>query len=41
LARNLWDTNEFYQVYNESNEILKRAIDILKGDEYDKIELDQ
>jgi len=41
LARNLWDTNEFYQVYNASNEILSRAVDILKGDEYDKIELDQ
>jgi carboxyl-terminal processing protease len=41
LARNLWDTNEFYQVYNASNEILNRAVEILKGDEYDKIELDQ
>ena len=40
LARNLWDTNEFYQVYNESNEILLRAIDVLKSDEYDKIDLD-
>ncbi len=40
IARNLWDTNEFYQVYNESNEILNRAIEILKGDEYDRIELD-
>ncbi len=40
LARNLWDTNEFYQVYNSSNEILLRAIDILQNDEYDKIDLD-
>jgi len=40
LARNLWDTNEFYQVYNSSNEILLRAIDILQNNEYDKIDLD-
>ena len=40
LARNLWDTNEFYQVYYSSNEILLRAIDILQNDEYDKIDLD-
>jgi carboxyl-terminal processing protease len=40
LARNLWDTNEFYQVFNASNEILNRAIGILNNKEYDKIELD-
>ena len=40
LARNLWDTNEFYQVYNASNEILQRAIDLLQNNEYDKIDLD-
>ena len=40
LARNLWDTNEFYQVYNASNEILQRAIDLLHNNEYDKIDLD-
>ena len=40
LARNLWDTSEFYQVYNSTNEILVRAIDILKSKEYNKIDLD-
>jgi carboxyl-terminal processing protease len=40
LARNLWNTNEFYQVFNASNEILNRAIGILNNKEYDKIELD-
>ena len=40
LARNLWDTSEFYQVYNSTNEILVRAIDILKSEEYNKIDLD-
>ena len=40
VARNLWDMNEFYQVYNASNEILNRAIGILNNKEYEKIELD-
>ena len=40
LARNLWNTNEFYQVYNETNEILNRAIEIIQNKEYEKINLD-
>ena len=40
LARNLWDTNEFYQVYNESNEILQRAVKIIQEKEYEKVNLD-
>ena len=40
LARNLWNTNEFYQVYNETNEILNRAIEIIQKKEYEKINLD-
>tara|TARA_B110000459_G_C16614893_1_gene498264 strand:+ start:603 stop:2192 length:1590 start_codon:yes stop_codon:yes gene_type:complete len=41
LARNLWDTNEFYEVYNTSNEIINRAIDILQTKEYEKVNLDR
>lgn len=41
LARNLWDTNEFYQIYNESNEILNRAVEILQNNEYEKVNLDR
>jgi carboxyl-terminal processing protease len=40
LARNLWDTNEFYQIYNESNEILQRAVKIIQEKEYEKVNLD-
>jgi carboxyl-terminal processing protease len=40
LARNLWDTDEFYQVYNESNEILQRAVKIIQEKEYEKVNLD-
>ena len=40
LARNLWNTNEFYQVYNATNEILNRAIEIIKNKEYEKVNLD-
>ena len=41
LARNLWNTNEFYQIYNDSNEILTRAIEIIQNNEYDKVNLDR
>jgi carboxyl-terminal processing protease len=40
LARNLWDTNEFYQIYNDSNEILQRAVRIIQDKEYEKVNLD-
>jgi len=40
LARNLWNTNEFYQVYNATNEILNRAIEIIQNKEYEKVNLD-
>lgn len=41
LARNLWNTNEFYQIYNASNEILNRAIEIIQNNEYNKVNLDR
>jgi carboxyl-terminal processing protease len=41
LAQDLWGYNEFYQVYNESNEILQRAVKALSNGEYEKVKLDR
>jgi carboxyl-terminal processing protease len=41
LAQDLWGYSEFYQVYNDSNEILQRAIDVLQKGEYEKTNLDR
>lgn len=35
MARDLWGYSEFYQIYNESNEILQKAIEVIESDEYD------
>jgi carboxyl-terminal processing protease len=40
IAQDLWGANEMFQIYNDSNEILQRAIEILKNKEYDKVKLD-
>ena len=34
LAQDIWGYNEFYQIYNESNEILQRALQVLENNEY-------
>lgn len=36
IAQNLWSYEQFYEIYNESNEILQKAIDIIESDEYKK-----
>ena len=41
LAQNIWGYNEFYQVYNDSNEMLQRAIKALRDGEYEKSKLDR
>jgi carboxyl-terminal processing protease len=41
LAQNLWGYPEFYEIYNERNEILQKGISILKNNEYSKIKLDK
>jgi len=41
LAQDLWGYSEFYQVYNDSNEILQRAIEVLQKGEYEKTNLDR
>jgi len=40
FAQNLWGFKEFYEVYNESNEILQRAVEIIESKEYSKAGLD-
>lgn len=35
LAQDLWGYSEFYQIYNNSNEILQKAIEVIESDDYD------
>jgi carboxyl-terminal processing protease len=35
LAQDIWGYNEFYQIYNDSNEIVMRAVEILKEGSYE------
>ncbi|NDV46824.1 S41 family peptidase [Paludibacter sp. 221] len=38
VARDLWDTNEYYRIIDEENEAIKRAVEILQNyGEYEKI----
>ena len=30
IARDMWDLNHYYQIINESNDIVKKAIELLK-----------
>jgi carboxyl-terminal processing protease len=39
IAQNLWDNDHFYEIYNSTNEILAKAIDLLKSNEYNKTKL--
>lgn len=36
IAQDVWGYSEFYQIYNNSNEILQKAIEVIESDEYDK-----
>jgi len=35
MARDLWGYSEFYQIYNESNEILQKALEVIESEQYD------
>ena len=38
IARDLWDMNEYYQIINQENPVLKKAIEIIKNTkEYNKL----
>ncbi|MFM7301493.1 MAG: hypothetical protein ACKO1R_10180, partial [Crocinitomicaceae bacterium] len=41
VAQDLFSSNEMYEIYNEDNEILQKAISVLKSKEYDKFGLDK
>jgi carboxyl-terminal processing protease len=41
LAQDLWGTNEMFQVYNETNEILQEAIKVLQTKQYTNYQLDK
>ena len=36
IAQNIWSYGEFYEIYNESNEILQKAIEVIESPEYKK-----
>lgn len=36
IAQDLWSYQEFFEIYNESNEILQRALEIIESSEYEK-----
>jgi carboxyl-terminal processing protease len=36
IAQNIWGYNEFYQIYNDENEVLQKAIEIIVSGEYEK-----
>jgi carboxyl-terminal processing protease len=37
IAQNLWGYSEFFQVYNDTNEIVQRAIECIEKKEYDRL----
>ncbi|MEO9257455.1 MAG: S41 family peptidase [Crocinitomicaceae bacterium] len=39
IAQNLWNYDRFYEVYNEGDEIIRRAIQLFQTNEYDKSNL--
>ncbi len=40
IAQNIWGYQEFYEIYNETNEILQRAIEAIESKEYKQADLD-
>jgi carboxyl-terminal processing protease len=41
LAQDLWGYDEFYQIYNDTNEILQKAIETIENGDYQKAKLDR
>lgn len=41
LAQDLWSTGEMFQIYNQTNEILQQAVEVLQNKQYSKYELDK
>lgn len=41
IAQDLWGTNEMFQIYNDTNEILQKAIEVIQSKQYNQFELDK
>jgi len=39
VAQNLWDYEQFWEIYNETDEVLLKAIEVLRNKDYDKVKL--
>ena len=39
LAQDLWGLNEFYEIFNNSNEIILKAVNVAESNIYDKSNL--
>lgn len=39
IAQDIWGASEFFQIYNDNNEILQKAIEVLEKNTYDKMNL--
>jgi carboxyl-terminal processing protease len=39
FAQDMWGYSEFYEIYNENNEILQKAIEVLQSKDYDSMNL--
>ena len=37
LARDLWDMNEMYQILNEDNDSLRKALEVLRDGTYSRL----
>jgi len=41
IAQNLFGTNEFYELYNDTNEALQKAIEVLNDNSYNNMKVDK
>ncbi len=41
IAQDIWGYNEFYRIYNDSNEIINKALEVLQNGEYNSTKLAQ
>ncbi len=41
IAQNIWGYNEFYELYNETNEALQKALEVLNDGSFEKYEVQQ
>lgn len=37
VARDLWDMNEYFEIMNQSNNSVIRALEVLNSNEYQKL----